>query len=117
MSVRDNQNIPVIRGVACGCGQAANSQQTAAQRQARAPVRATGEPPLEGEFYMLEGITAAENDQLQRMANGLERRMFRQRIKALAKTLSELRLALRAEGLVRIRMTWLTCSQIGRESC
>lgn len=61
---------------------------------------------------MLEGITAAENDQLQRMANGLERRMFRQRIKALAKTLSELRLALRAEGLVRIRMTWLTCSRL-----
>jgi hypothetical protein len=54
---------------------------------------------------MLEGISAAEDAYLQRRANAVARRVFRRRIKAPAKTASDLRAALREEGLIRIRMT------------
>jgi hypothetical protein len=57
-----------------------------------------------GEFYMLDGITAAEDEYLQQRANALERQLFRRRIKDLAKTKADLRAALREEGLIRIRM-------------
>ena len=61
---------------------------------------------------MLQGISAAEDAYLQRRANAVARRVFRQRIKAPAKTASDLRSALQKEGLIRIRMTWLTCSSL-----
>ncbi len=53
---------------------------------------------------MLDGITAAEDEYLQRRANALERQQFRRRIKDPAKTKADLRAALRKEGLIRIRM-------------
>ena len=65
---------------------------------------------------MLEGISAAENDDLQRRANAVARRVFRRRIKDPARTASDLRAALRKEGLIRIRMTWLTCSSLWFEA-
>jgi hypothetical protein len=65
-----------------------------------------------GEPYMLEGISAAEDDYLQRRANAVARRVFKRRIKAPAKTEADLRSALREEGLIRIRMAWLTCSSL-----
>ena len=61
---------------------------------------------------MLEGNTAAEEDYLQRRANAVARRMFSRRIKDPAKTKADLRAALREEGLIRIRMMWLTCSSL-----
>lgn len=61
---------------------------------------------------MLKGTTAAENDYLQRRANAVARRVFRRRIKDPAKTASDLRAALREEGLIRIRMMWLACSSL-----
>jgi hypothetical protein len=70
------------------------------------------EPNQSPEFYMLEGISAAENDYLQRRANAVALQVFRQCIKAPAKTMADLRSALREEGLIRIRMTWLTCSSL-----
>ena len=74
--------------------------------------RADSAAPLGEEFYMLEGITAAENDDLQRRANAVALQVFRRRIKAPAKTMADLRSALQEEGLIRIRMTWLTCSSL-----
>jgi hypothetical protein len=65
---------------------------------------------------MLKGITAAEDAYLQRRANAVARRVFRRRIKAPAKTMADLRSALREEGLIRIRMTWLTCSSLWFEA-
>ena len=47
-----------------------------------------------GEPYMLEGISPAENDYLQRRANAVAQRVFRRRIKDPAKTASDLRAAL-----------------------
>src|ERR1035437_8838351 len=77
----------------------------------------TNDAPAAGaEFYMLKGTTAAENDYLQRRANAVARRVFRRRIKAPAKTETDLRAALREEGLIRIRMTWLTCSSLWFEA-
>jgi hypothetical protein len=73
---------------------------------------ANDQPDVEPEFYMLEGITAAANDDLQRRANAVARRVFSRRIKDPARTASDLRSALREEGLIRIRMTWLTCSSL-----
>jgi hypothetical protein len=70
------------------------------------------EPNQSPEFYMLEGISAAENDYLQRRANAVALQVFRRRIKAPAKTMADLRSALQEEGLNRIRMTWLTCSSL-----
>jgi len=61
---------------------------------------------------MLKGIIPAENDHLQRRANAVARRVFNRRIKDPAKTKADLRAALRGEGLVRIRMAWLTCSSL-----
>jgi hypothetical protein len=61
---------------------------------------------------MLGGISDAEDAYLQRRANAVARRVFRQRIKAPAKTMADLRSALQEEGLIRIRLTWLTCSSL-----
>ena len=61
----------------------------------RPSVNCGGEPNLGPEFYMLKGISAAENDRLQRKADAIERRMFRRRIQNPANTVSELRSALR----------------------
>jgi len=61
---------------------------------------------------MFKGISAAENDDLQRRANAVARRVFRRRIEDPARTASDLRAALREEGLIRIRMTWLTGSSL-----
>jgi hypothetical protein len=58
------------------------------------------------EFCMVRGISADENARLQAMANALERRMFKRRIKYPAKTLAEVRLALRGAGWVRISAGW-----------
>jgi hypothetical protein len=58
---------------------------------------------------MLEGISAAENDDLQRRANAVARRVFRRRIKAPAKTMADLRSALQKEGLVRVRIKRFSC--------
>ena len=64
------------------------------------------------EFYILGGITAAENDYLQRRANALERQLFRRRIKDPAKAKADLRAALREEGLIRIRMEAFAASSL-----
>jgi hypothetical protein len=61
---------------------------------------------------MLEGITAAENDYLQQRANAIERQVFRRRIKDPARTASDLRAALREEGLIRVRMKWFSSSSL-----
>lgn len=71
---------------------------------------ASDKPERSPEFRMLKGITAAENEYLQRKANALERELFRRRVKNPAQTALDLRAALREEGLIRIRMTWFTCS-------
>ena len=55
---------------------------------------------------MLKGITAAEDDYLQRKANALMRRMFRRRVKDPAKTLADLRSRLRRAGWVQIKIRW-----------
>jgi hypothetical protein len=65
-----------------------------------------GEPNLGPEFYMLRGISAAENDHLQRRADALERRMFRRRVENPAKLLAELRIALRQAGWIELRVEW-----------
>ena len=61
---------------------------------------------------MLGGITAAENDDLQRRANAVALQVFRRRIKAPAKTMADLRSALQDEGLARIRIRWFSCSSL-----
>ena len=45
-----------------------------------------------------------ENERLQRMAKGLSRRVFERRIKDPARTLADLRSALRDAGLIGIQM-------------
>jgi hypothetical protein len=65
-----------------------------------------------GEFYILEGISAAENDYLQRRANTVPLQVFRRRIKDPARTEADLRSAFREERLIRIRMKWLTRSSL-----
>ena len=74
--------------------------------------RASEKPDQSPEFYMLEGISAAENDYLQRRANAVARRVFKHRIKAPAKTMADLRSALQEEGLIRVHMNWLSCSSL-----
>jgi hypothetical protein len=63
-------------------------------------------PDQSSEFYMLEGISAAENDYLQRRANALMRRMFRRRVNDPAKTVADLRSRLRRAGWVQIKIEW-----------
>ena len=75
-------------------------------------VNASDLPDAGPHHRMLDGITAAEDDYLQRQANGLMRRICERRIKSPAKTMARLRSALRAAGLIRIRTTWLGCSSV-----
>jgi len=56
---------------------------------------------------MLAAITAEEDDQLQRGADAVERRMLGRRIENPAKTVADLRSALRRVGWVRIDLQWL----------
>ena len=70
--------------------------------------------------FMMKGITAAENDRLQRKARSVERRLFRQRVEDPDRLLNELRFALRREGFVRVRAEWASClftfqSELGRK--
>lgn len=64
--------------------------------------------PHDGKLpFIMGGITAAEENRLQRMANNLERRLFRRRVIERDKLLSELRSALLREGMVRVCADWL----------
>lgn len=70
--------------------------------------------------FMMRGITAAENDRLQRRARNVERRLFRQRVEEPDRLFNELCFALRREGFVRIRAEWLNChftfrAELGRK--
>jgi hypothetical protein len=67
---------------------------------------ANEKPDTEPFPRMLKGITAAEDDYLQREANALMRRMFRRRVKDPAKTLADLRSRLRRAGWVQIKIRW-----------
>src|ERR1035437_5350081 len=74
--------------------------------QAPAPARANEKPDTEPFPRMLKGITAAEDEYLQREANALKRRMFRRRVNDPAKTLADLRSRLRRAGWVHIEIHW-----------
>jgi hypothetical protein len=104
MSIRADQKAPGNRDTARRCG------------QVRDPADANDKPDIASHPRMLGGISDAEDAYLQRRANAVARRVFRRRIKDPARTASDLRAALREEGLIRIRMTRLTCSSLWFEA-
>ncbi|MCX6926220.1 MAG: hypothetical protein NT154_23885 [Verrucomicrobia bacterium] len=53
-------------------------------------------------FFMLGGITAEENDDLQQRANAAVARLFRRRIRHPAKLVADFRNALRHWGFIRV---------------
>ena len=62
------------------------------------------------EFYMLQGISADENERLQAMANALERRMFKlTRIKEPCQNFAhfDVRCVLQRAGWIRVRAEWV----------
>jgi hypothetical protein len=75
------------------------------------PAPARINPQDDPQFFMFEGITAQENDYLQRRANAAVAQLFRRRVKHPAKLLSDFRMALRHVGFDRIR-TKLWCDRI-----
>jgi hypothetical protein len=76
---------------------------------AKAPARVNLQD--DPQFFMFEGITAQENEYLQRRANAAVAQLFRRRVKHPIELLSDFRMALRREGFVRIR-TKLCCDSI-----
>jgi len=103
MSIRANMK----SSAQCGGGLTGKIQQAAGQRRPAFAVRAKGDGPLSArEFYMLKGLTAAKNDQLQRLGHAVERQLFRSRVKNPTKTLAGVCCALREAGWVRIKAKW-----------
>lgn len=87
-------------------GNAGHPQLQSPRRRLSCASSANDKPDRSPEFYMLKGITAVENDDLQRMANALEGRLLRRRIKEPGRLLTNLRSALQSEGFVRVHVRW-----------
>jgi hypothetical protein len=73
-------------------------------------------PQADPRFFIIEGITAQENDYIQKRAKAAVTELFRRRrVKRPAKLLSSFRMALRREGLVRIQAK-IQCEAIAFEA-
>jgi hypothetical protein len=81
----------------------------------RSPATAGIAPRADPKFFMIEGITAEENDYLQKHAMAAVAQLFRRRVKRPAKLLSDFGMALRREGLVRVQAK-LSCGYIAFEA-
>jgi hypothetical protein len=82
------------------------ARRAAGRTPTSASVRAADEPDAGPTRRMLAGITAEEDDQLQRGADAVERRMLGRRIKNPAKVVAGLRSALRQAGWIGLRLKW-----------
>jgi hypothetical protein len=111
MTIRANQKRPARFVGARGGRPAGKIRQAASGKQPPGPARANVDLSAP-EFFMVKGVSAVENAELQRLGNAVEERLFKRRVKHPSRTLARVRSALRRMAWTHVRAQWCGTSSV-----